>query len=147
MLLQGTSIRKIAAALYVSPSTVQRVKARICTRAPDADDLKSSLMSPRLAEKSVAVVEHFLNKGAKLRTVKGSDVMAAVKVVADRRWPVRQEHSPASFSFANVNLNIFLPDPQPEPLGAPVDTTCCVPDDGKQTGDENLNEFKDANVQ
>jgi transposase len=147
MLVQGTSIRAIAAALHVSPTTVSRVKARLCENAPDAEDLKSGLMSPRLGEMSVAVVEHFLKKGAKLKAIKGSDAIAAVKTVADRQWPVRQEHSPASFSFTNVNLNLFLPDPQPEAQGAPVDTTCSVLDGGKQTRDENLNQFKDANVQ
>jgi hypothetical protein len=146
MLLQGGSLRKIAAALHVSPTTVMAVKKRMLTQAPDAADLKSGLMSPRLGQMSAAVVEHFLKKGAKLKTVKGSDAMAAVKTVADRQWPIRQEHGPASFSFANVNLNIFLPDSQPAPSGAPLDTTCSVLEDGKQTEGENLNEFKDANV-
>jgi transposase len=147
MLLQGVSHRKIAEALNISAMTVSRVKARMCEQAPDAEDLKSGLMSPRLGEMSTAVVEHFLKKGAKLKTVKGSDAMAAVKTVADRQWPVRQEHSPASFSFTNVNLNLFLPDPQPTAQDAPVDTTCSVLDGGKQDKDENLNQFKDANVQ
>jgi transposase len=146
MLLQGASIRKVAAALHVSPTTVSRVKARICEQAPDAEDLKSGLMSPRLGEMSAAVVEHFLKKGAKLKTVKGSDAMAAVKTVADRQWPVRQEHGPASFSFANINLNLFLPDSQPAPEGAPVDTTCSVSEDGKQDKDKTLNEFNTCNV-
>ena len=146
MLLQGTSNRKIAEALHVSASTVARIKARMCTKAPDAEDLKSGLMSPRLGEMSVAVVEHFLKKGAKLKTVKGSDAMAAVKTVADRRWPIRQEHGPASFSFTNVNLNLFLPDPEPKPLGAPVDTTCGVLEDGKTDKTNNLNEFNTSNV-
>lgn len=146
MLLQGTSIRKIAAALYVSPGTVMAVKKRIQTQSPDAADLKSGLMSPRLGEMSAAVVEHFLKKGAKLKTVKGSDAMAAVKTVADRQWPVRQEHGPASFSFANINLNLFLPDPQPAALGAPVDTTRSDLGDGKQTQGEYPNEFNSGNV-
>jgi hypothetical protein len=115
-------------------------------QAPDVEDLKSGLMSPRLGEMSVAVVEHFLKKGAKLKAIKGSDAIAAVKTVADRQWPVRQEHSPASFSFTNVNLNLFLPDPPPAALDAPVDTTCSVLDDGKQTQDKILNEFNNANV-
>jgi transposase len=146
MLAQGTSIRKVAAALNISPTTVSRVKARMCTNAPDAEDLKSGLMSPRLGEMSAAVVEHFLKKGAKLKTIKGSDAMAAVKTVADRQWPVRQEHGPATFNFANVNLNLFLPDSAPAALGAPVDTTCSVLEDGKTQEANNLNEFNTSNV-
>jgi DNA-binding transcriptional regulator YhcF (GntR family) len=146
MIEQGSSVRKIAEALNISPNTVQRVRNDMKALRP-VDDLKSGLMSPRLGEMSAKVVEHFLKKGAKLKAIKGSDAMAAVKTVADRQWPVRQEHGPASFSFTNVNLNLFLPDPQPTAQGAPVDTTCSVLDGGKQDKDENLNQFKDANVQ
>lgn len=111
MLAQGTSIRAIAAALHVSPTTVSRVKARLCENAPDAEDLKSGLMSPRLGEMSVAVVEHFLEKGAKLKRIKGSDAIAAVKTVADRQWPLRQDSAPPLYMFVDIDLNQFRPDP------------------------------------
>jgi hypothetical protein len=146
MLLQGTPQRKIAAALGINASAVQRVRDEMKAQTPDAEDLKSGLMSPRLGEMSAAVVEHFLKKGAKLKTVKGSDAMAAVKTVADRQWPVRQEHSPASFSFTNVNLNLFLPDPQPAALGVTPTTICGVEEGGNLTKPNNLNEFNTSNV-
>jgi transposase len=146
MLLQGTSIRKIAAALYVSPSTVQRVKGRMCTQAPDAEDLKSGLMSPRLAEMSVAVVEHFLKKGTKLKTIKGSDAIAAVKTVADRQWPVRQDGAPPTHLYVNIDLEQFRPDPLDSAQDVTPTPTGCVSGDGKQDKDENLNEFNTCNV-
>jgi len=147
MLAQGTSIRAIAAALHVSPTTVSRVKARLCENAPDAEDLKSGLMSPRLGEMSADVVEHFLRKGAKLKTIKGSDAMAAVKEVAARQWPVRQEHNPASFSFANINLNVFLPDSTPAAVDVTPTPTGSVSDDGKTEEAKNPNQFNTCDVQ
>jgi hypothetical protein len=112
-----------------------------------AEDLKCGLMSADRDAKVVKLIDHMITKGTKLKEIKGSDAINAAKMYADRRWPVRQEHLPASFTFTNVNLNVFLPDPQPEAQGAFVDTTCRVLGDGKQDKDENLNQFKDANVQ
>jgi hypothetical protein len=111
MLLQGTSIRTIAKALHLGTMTVQRAKARLLATDPGAEDLKSSLMSPHLGEMSVAVVEHFLKKGAKLKVVKGSDAMAAVKAVADRHWPVQQSTPPIPrISFVLVNVDVARSD-------------------------------------
>jgi len=146
MLAQGTSIRAIAAALHISKTTVMRVKKEAESRPVDLPDLNSALLSPSRDEKLGRLVDHFLDKGLKLRTVKGSDALGAGKLYADRRWPVRSEAPPPVRTFIQTNLNIFLPDSAPAELGAPVDTTCCVPDDGKQTPGENLNQFKGANV-
>ena len=111
-----------------------------------AEDLKIGLMSADRDAKVVKLVDHMLDKGVRLKEIKGSDALAAAKLYVDRRWPVRQEHGPVTFNFANVNLNLFLPDSAPAALGAPVDTTCSVLDDGKHSQDENLNQLKDANV-
>ena len=146
MLLQGASIRKVAAALHVSPTTVSRVKARICEHSPDAPDLKSGLMSPVRDENAGKLIDHFIGKGLKMRTVKGSDALGAVKMYADRRWPVRTEAAPPSRTFVVSNLNIFLPDSQPAPQDAPIDTTCSVLEDGKETREKNLNQFNTCNV-
>ena len=146
MLVQGASIRKVAAALNISPTTVSRVKARICEQSPDAEDLKSGLMSPHLGKMSVAVVEHFLKKGATLRVIKGSDAMAAVKAVQDRQCPIPGDAPAPSRTFVVSNLNIFLPDSQPAPQDAPIGTTCSVLEDGKQTREKNLNQFNTCSV-
>jgi len=146
MLLQGTSIRKIAAALHVSPGSVQRVKARICEHSPDAPDLKSGLMSPVRDENAGKLIDHFIGKGLKMRTVKGSDALGAVKMYADRRWPVRTEAAPPSRSFVVTNLNIFLPDSQPAAVDVTPTTTRGVLEDGKETREKNLNQFNTCNV-
>jgi hypothetical protein len=145
MIQQGSSTRKIAAALNISPNTVQRVRNDMKALQP-AGDLNSGLLSPSRDENVGKLIDHFVGKGLKLRKVKGSDALGAVKVYADRRWPVRSEAPPPARTFIQTNLNIFLPDPQPAALGAPVDTTCSVLEGGKQTKDENLNQFKDDNV-
>jgi hypothetical protein len=61
------------------------------------------------------LVDHFLDKGLKLRKVKGSDAIGVAKLYADRRYPVRNEVAPVSYSFTNVDLTIFAPDLQPAP--------------------------------
>ena len=111
-----------------------------------AEDLKLGLMSADRDAKVVKLVDHMLDKGVRLKEIKGSDALAAAKLYVDRRWPVRQEHGPATFNFANVNLNLFLPDSAPVALGAPVDTTCSVLEDGKTQEANNLNESNTSNV-
>jgi len=145
MVQQGSSIRKIAAALNISPNTVQRVRNDMKALLP-AEDLKSGLMSPQRDENAGKLIDHFIGKGLKMRTVKGSDALGAVKMYADRRWPVRTEAAPPSRSFVVTNLNIFLPDSQPAPQDAPIDTTCSVLEDGNLTKPKNLNQFNTCNV-
>lgn len=114
LMTKGFSVRKAAEFMGVSPTTVMRVRNDMKALQP-AEDLKSSFLSPSRDEKLGKLVDHFLDKGTRLRQVKGSDALGAAKLYADRRYPVRQEQAPSSFSFANVNLNLFLPDPQPAP--------------------------------
>lgn len=145
MLLQGASIRTIGKALHLGTMTVQRAKARLLATDPAAEDLKSGLMSPRLGEMSVAVVEHFLAKGAKLKAVKGSDAMAAVKVVADRHWPAQQAAPPGPrISFVLLNVDIARADLH---VGAHPTPICGGSEGGKTIIVENLNESNTCNVQ
>jgi hypothetical protein len=111
-----------------------------------AEDLKLGLMSADRDAKVVKLVDHMLDKGVRLKEIKGSDALAAAKLYVDRRWPVRQEHSPASFSFTNVNLNLFLPDPQPAALDVTPTTICGVEEGGKNEKPDSLNEFNTSNV-
>jgi len=145
MVQQGSSIRKIAAALNISPNTVQRVRNDMKALLP-AEDLKSGLMSPQRDENAGKLIDHFIGKGLKMRTVKGSDALGAVKMYADRRWPVRTEAAPPSRSFVVTNLNIFLPDSQPAAVDVTPTTTRGVLGDGKETREKNLNQFNTCNV-
>jgi hypothetical protein len=146
MLLQGVSHRKIAEALNISAMTVSRVKARMCEQAPDAEDLKSGLMSPRRDENTGKLIDHFIDKGLKMKKIKGSDALGAVKMYADRRWPVRTEAAPPSRTFIQTNLNIFLPDAQPAAVDVTPTTTRGVLEGGKETREKNLNQFNTCNV-
>jgi hypothetical protein len=145
MIQQGSSVRKIAEALSISPNTVQRVRNDMKALLP-AEDLKSGLMSPVRDENAGKLIDHFIGKGLKMRTIKGSDALGAVKMYADRRWPVRTEAAPPSRSFVVTNLNIFLPDSQPAAVDVTPTTTRGVLEDGKETREKNLNQFNTCNV-
>jgi hypothetical protein len=146
MLAQGTSIRAIADALHISKTTVQRVKKQMESRPADLPDLNSALLSPQRDEKLGKLVDHFLDKGLKLRKVKGSDALGAGKLYADRRWPVRSEAPPQVKLYVNVDLGQFRPDPLDSAQDVTPTTTPCVSADGKQTEGENLNQFKGSSV-
>jgi hypothetical protein len=103
-------------------------------------------MSPVRDENAGKLIDHFIGKGLKIRTVKGSDALGAVKMYADRRWPVRTEAAPPSRSFVVTNLNIFLPDSQPAAVDVTPTTTRGVLEDGKETREKNLNQFNTCNV-
>ena len=132
MLLQGTSIRKIAAALHVSPGTVQTIKRRIQTQAPDAEDLKSGLMSPQRDANAGKLIDHFIGKGLKMKKIKGSDALGAVKMYAERRWPAQQAAPPGPrVSFVHVNIDVARLD-----TGAHPTTICSTEHEGIFTKDE-----------
>jgi hypothetical protein len=83
-------------------------------------------MSPRLGEMSLAVVENFLKQGARMRKVKGSDAIAAVKVIADRQWPTRSESTAAPVSFVQINVDTIrmeAPFNPSNPQSTPIDIT------------------------
>jgi hypothetical protein len=143
LLAKGGSIRQVAAVLGCSPTTIQRIKDRLSAQ---GEDLKSGLMSPVRDENAGKLIDHFIGKGLKMRTVKGSDALGAVKMYADRRWPVRTEAAPPSRSFVVTNLNIFLPDSQPAAVDVTPTTTRGVLEDGKETREKNLNQFNTCNV-
>jgi hypothetical protein len=111
-----------------------------------AEDVKQGLLSADRDKKVAKLVDHLLDKGMRLKEIKGSDALGAMKMYADRRWPVRTESAPPSRTFIQTNLNIFLPDSQPTPQDAPIDTTCSVLEDGKETREGNLNQFNTCNV-
>ena len=75
----------------------------------------SGLLSAQRDEKTAKLIDHFLDKGLKMRKIKPSDAVSVAKLYSDRRWPVRVEAPPVSYSFTKVDLNQFLPDPQPAP--------------------------------
>jgi hypothetical protein len=145
MIEQGSSVRKIAAALNISANTVQRVRNDMKALLP-AEDLKSGLLSPQRDENAGKLIDHFIGKGLKMRTIKGSDALGAVKMYSDRRWPVRSEAPPPARTFIQTNLNIFLPDSSPAAVDVTPTTTRGVLEDGKETREKNLNQFNTCNV-
>ena len=111
-----------------------------------AEDLKLGLMSADRDAKVVKLMDHMLDKGIRLKDIKGSDALAAAKLYADRRWPVHNEMPPLARTFIQTNLAVFLPDPRPAALDAPVDTTCSVLGDEKTQEAKNLNKSNTCSV-
>ena len=112
LMAKGFSVRRAAKFMGISPTTAQKA----ITRLREQGELISGLMSVERDEKLGKLVDHYLDKGIKLRNIKGSDALGVAKLYADRRYPVRNESAPVSYSFTKVDLNQFLPDPPPAPV-------------------------------
>jgi DNA-binding Lrp family transcriptional regulator len=114
LMAKGFSVRKAAKFMGISPTTAQKAM----TRLREQGELISALMSVERDEKLGKLVDHYLDKGIKLRDIKGSDALGAAKLYADRRWPARTEAPAPVRVYADIDLNMFLPDP-PDPQPAP----------------------------
>lgn len=111
LIQQGLNASKASSFLGMHPST----GAKILKRLKEQGEETSAFLSPLRDEKLGRLVDHYLDKGIKLRNVKGSDALGAAKLYADRRYPVRQEQAPPVHLFVNIDLSEFRPDPPPEP--------------------------------
>lgn len=113
LITKGFSVRKAAEFMDISPTTVMRVRKEMMAQAQPSEI--SGLLSPQRDEKTAKLIDHFLDKGLKMRKIKPSDAIGVAKLYADRRYPVRSEAPAPPRTFVNVDLSIFLPDPQPAP--------------------------------
>jgi len=111
---KGLTQEAAAKLIGIHPSSASRYEKRLKDEAAAAGqpDPIQPLMSQDRDEKLGRLVDHFLDKGLKLRKVKGSDAIAAGKLYADRRYPVRSDPAPASINFTTVNL-IEIANPSP----------------------------------
>jgi hypothetical protein len=113
LIVKGFSVRKAAEFMGICPTTVMRVRKEMTAQAQPSEI--SGLLSAQRDEKTAKLIDHFLDKGLKMRKIKPSDAVSVVKLYSDRRWPARVEAPPVPYSFTKVDLNLFLPDPQPAP--------------------------------
>ncbi len=104
---QGLTQEQAAKALGMHPGSGVRIEARI----KEELGLTNGLLSPQRDEMAGKVLDHLLQKGSKLKAVKGSDALGAVKVYADRRWPAKNDQVPASISFVEINIGEVKIDP------------------------------------
>ena len=97
-----------------------------------AEDVKQGLLSADRDKKVARMVEHFLDKGLRMKEIKGSDALGAAKMYADRRWPVQQAAPEGPrISFVQINVDVARLD-----MGAHPTTICCVENEGKNEKDE-----------
>ena len=146
MILQGASIRGIAKALNIGQSTVARIRSRI-VNAPGAAEECPGLLSPKRDELAGKVIDRFLEAGSKMKRIRGSDALGAVKLYSDRRWPTRKDDAPGPQSFTAV----FIQEARIELPGAPSHTTRGIsphqelPDAGHPQSNQILEaEFRDG---
>jgi len=111
LMAKGFSVRKAAEFMGISPSTAQKAMTRLRAQGEET----SGLVSVARDEKLGKLVDNFLDRGVKMKKIKGSDAIGVAKLYADRRYPVRQDSAPPSRTFIKMDLSIFLPDPQPAP--------------------------------
>lgn len=141
LLAKGASIRKVAEVLGCSPTTIQRIKDRLSAQ---GEDLKSGLLSPARDENAGKLIDHFIGKGLKMKQIKGSDALGAVKMYADRRWPAQQAAPPGPrISFVQINVDVARADLH---LGAHPTPTGGALEDGKTIKGEILNEINTGDV-
>ena len=117
---KGLTQEAAAKLIGIHPSSASRYEKRLKDEAAAAgqQDPIQPLVSAARDEKLVRLVDHFLDKGAKLRSVKGSDALGAAKLYADRRYPARSAETPPAVNFTQVNL-IEIRDPSPTRYGIP----------------------------
>ena len=133
---QGITAEKAGQLLGYKPRTAYSIERRIRERGQ-----KLSLVS----EKRIRLLHRAADRllagkpvGA-MERVTGSDVLGAMKLVADRAEPARQAPEPETFSFTRVCLdemkldhpsysgNLVLPDHGSPLEPAGVDLTPCIP--------------------
>ena len=110
---RGITQAAAAQALGMHPTSGARIERRLREEEGE-NSLIQALGSAARDEKTIQVIDHFLDAGAKLprSRIKGSDITTAVKLYADRRWPAKSDQAPPSINFTTVNL-IEIRDPQP----------------------------------
>jgi hypothetical protein len=83
-------------------------------------------MSPQRDQNAGKLIDHFIDKGLKMKKIKGSDALGAVKMYADRRWPAQQAEPPGPrVSFIQINVDCLRSD-----LPGAHPTTICSDSEG-----------------
>ena len=117
LIAKGFSVMKAAEFLGISPTTVMRVRKEMT--AQDQPGPISGFLCPARDEKTAKLIDHFLDKGLRMKEIKGSDALGAAKLYADRRWPARSDPAPPAVSYTQVNL-VEIRDPPPTRYGVPA---------------------------
>jgi len=117
LMTKGVSIRKVAEIMGISPTTA----AHTITRLKAQGEEVQPLLSAQRDEKLGRLVDHFLDKGVKLRAVKGSDALGVAKLYADRRYPAREAAPPVTYTFTQINLEEARMDRVPSPAPVEID--------------------------
>jgi len=129
LMAKGFSVRKAAEFMGISPTTAQKAM----TRLREQGELTSGLVSVARDEKLGKLVDNFLDRGVKMKNIKGSDAIGVAKLYADRRWPVKKAApDDPPISFVQVNIDEFRMDRPLLPATVEIDVEPGVGPDGKR---------------
>ena len=106
LITSGIKPSKASEMLGFSPGTGSRIAARLREQGNEIP----TLMSASRDEKLLKMIDNFLDQGAKMRKIRGSDAIGVAKLYADRRYPVKQEAGGDSFSFVKVDISVYKND-------------------------------------
>ncbi len=119
LITKGFSVRKAAEFLGISPTSVMRVRKEMTAQAQPGEI--SGFLCPARDEKTAKLIDHFFDKGLRVKEIKGSDALGAAKMYADRRWPVQQAAPPnPRISFVQINVDVARADLH---VSEPLDVT------------------------
>ena len=73
----------------------------------------SDLVSPPMDTKLINLLGNYMERGVKIKKIRGSDALGAAKIYADRRYPILRQDAPKpAFQFVKVDISIYNnPDP------------------------------------
>lgn len=131
LMAKGFSVRKAAEFMGISPTTAQKAM----TRLREQGELISGLMSVERDEKTAKLIDHFLDKGLRMKEIKGSDALGAAKLYADRRYPVRDSIPEVPrISFVQVNIDSVRLNQYKSNAPSPLDVTPATEPDPTTSG-------------
>jgi len=107
MVAAGISPSKAAQMLGLDPSTGYRALQRI----QGEDKGISALVSTERDSRLLSLLDDFMERGKKIKKIRGSDAIGAAKLYADRRYPILRQDAPKPpVIYAKVNINIYQTD-------------------------------------
>jgi len=109
MVAAGVPRSRAAELLGLDGSTGTRIMQRIQGERKGISDL----VSPPMDTKLINLLGNYMERGVKIKKIRGSDALGAAKIYADRRYPILRQDAPKpAFQFVKVDISIYNnPDP------------------------------------
>ena len=104
MVAAGFSAGKAAKILGLADTTGYRAMQRI----EGEDKGISGLVSTERDARFLSLIDDYMERGKKIKKIRGSDALGAAKLYGDRRFPIlRQDAPPPPMVFAKVDVSVI----------------------------------------